>query len=96
MAIYVNGIKVAGRGISGKSPYQIAVGEGYTGTEAEFNAQLAAIGEAVAGFDALSAQVDGAKADIEAAVNQANQTVSDALEDIAEAKTDINTAVANA
>lgn len=54
MAIYINGVKVAGRGISGKSPYQIAASEGYTGTEAEFNTQLAAIGEAVAGFDELS------------------------------------------
>lgn len=58
MAIYINGVKVAGRGISGKSPYQIAASEGYTGTEAEFNTQLAAIGEAVAGFDELSRQVD--------------------------------------
>lgn len=58
MAIYINGVKVAGRGISGKSPFQIAVNEGYTGTEAEFNTQLAAIGEAVAGFDELSRQVD--------------------------------------
>jgi hypothetical protein len=54
VAIYINGVKVAGRGISGKSPFQIAVNEGYTGTEAQFNAQLAAIGEAVAGFDELS------------------------------------------
>lgn len=72
MAIYVNGIKVAGRGISGKSPYQIAVGEGYTGTEAEFNAQLAAIGEAVAGFDELKTQVESAKTNVEQAVTQAN------------------------
>lgn len=89
MAIYVNGVKVAGRGISGKSPYQIAVGEGYAGTEAEFNAQLAAIGEAVAGFDELSRQVDSAKAEVEAAVSQANVAVQQALRDIAAAKTDI-------
>jgi hypothetical protein len=37
MAIYVNGKKVAGRGLSGLSPYQIAVNEGYTGTENDFN-----------------------------------------------------------
>lgn len=53
MAIYVNGIKVAGRGISGKSPYQIAKDGGYTGTEAEFNDQLVAIGEATKGFNEL-------------------------------------------
>ena len=44
MPIYVNGIKVAGGGISHKSPYQIAVAGGFTGSEAEFNAALAAIG----------------------------------------------------
>lgn len=54
MAVYVNGKKVAGRGISGKSPYQIAVLEGYTGTEQDFNTQLSAIGDAVAGFNELS------------------------------------------
>lgn len=47
MAIYVNGIKVAGRGNSGKSPYMLAVEGGYTGTETEFNAELKAIGTAV-------------------------------------------------
>lgn len=79
MAIYVNGIKVAGRGISGKSPYQVAVSEGYVGTEAEFNAQLAAIGESVAGFNELSQQVENAKEDVEAAVAQADLAVQDAL-----------------
>lgn len=41
MAIYVNGKKVAGLGAPGKSPYQIAVEGGYTGTEQEFNQALA-------------------------------------------------------
>ena len=54
MAIYINGVKVAGRGISGKSPYQTAVNEGSTGTEAEFNRSLKNIGDAAAGFDELS------------------------------------------
>lgn len=48
MAIYLNGIKVAGRGISGKSPYEIAKEGGYTGTESAFNAQLVAVGDAKA------------------------------------------------
>jgi len=38
VAIYINGVKVAGLGVSGKSPYQIAVTGGYAGTEEEFNA----------------------------------------------------------
>ena len=37
MAIYINGTKVAGR-VS--SPYQIAVNEGFSGTEQEFNQSL--------------------------------------------------------
>lgn len=41
MSITVNGKKVAGRGIPGKSAYQVAVEGGYTGTESEFNALLA-------------------------------------------------------
>ena len=68
MAIYVNGVKVAGRGVSGKSPYQVALAEGYTGSEAEFNEQLAAIGVAVAGFNELTNQVNNAKTEIDNAV----------------------------
>lgn len=37
MAIYINGIKVAGRV---PSPYQIAVNEGFQGSEQEFNQSL--------------------------------------------------------
>lgn len=37
MSITVNGKKVAGRGIPGKSPYQIATEGGFSGTESEFN-----------------------------------------------------------
>lgn len=40
MAIYINGTKVAGR-VS--SPYQIAVKEGFSGTEQKFNQSLAEI-----------------------------------------------------
>lgn len=68
MSIYLNGIKIAGRGISGKSPYQVAVEGGYSGTEADFNAQLAAIGEAVVGFDELRDLVKNSKAEVEEAV----------------------------
>lgn len=89
MAIYINGIKVAGRGQSGKSPYQIAVEGGYTGTEADFNTQLVNIGEATKGFDELKSQVENAKDEVAAAVTQAQN-------DIATAKTDINNTVATA
>lgn len=41
MAIVVNGKKVAGLGLPGKSAYQAAVDGGFTGTEEEFNAALA-------------------------------------------------------
>ena len=89
MAIYINGKKVAGRGVSGKSPYQVALGEGYTGTEADFNAQLAAIGEAVKGFDELSHEVESAKEEIETAIQQVDIVVSQALTNINNAKADI-------
>ena len=51
MSIKVNGVTVAGRGYpgpagaDGKSPYQVAVEEGYTGTQSEFNSALAGIAE---------------------------------------------------
>lgn len=107
MAIYINGIKVAGRGQSGKSPYQIAVEGGYTGSEADFNAQLVNIGEATKGFNELKSQVENAKDEVAAAVAQAqndidaaktdiNNAVSDAQETVLNAKTDINHAVSNA
>lgn len=89
MAIYLNGIKVAGKGINGLSPYEIAVSGGYTGTEAEFNAQLVNIGEATKGFDELKEQVTNVKVEVTTTVNQA-------LSDIGEAKTDINTTVDSA
>ena len=41
MALYVNGKKVAGIGLPGKSAYQYAVDGGYTGTEEEFQETLA-------------------------------------------------------
>lgn len=47
MSIKINGKKVAGTGPAGLSPYQVAVAGGYSGTEAEFNAALAGIGNKV-------------------------------------------------
>jgi len=44
MALYVNGKKVAGIGLPGKSAYQYAVDGGYTGTEEEFEEMLANAG----------------------------------------------------
>lgn len=100
MAIYINGVKVAGRGASGKSPYQIAVEGGYTGTETEFNAQLVNIGEATKGFDELKSQVETAKDEVTTAVTQAQNdittTVTQAQNDIAVAKDDIDNAVSEA
>lgn len=106
MAVYINGIKVAGKGISGKSPYQVAVAGGYTGSEEDFNAQLVAIGEAVKGFNELQEQVANAKTEINVTVDnasyyidnkvtQAKQDIAEALEQIPNAenlvvKTDLN------
>lgn len=44
MALYVNGKKVAGIGLPGKSAYQYAVDGGYTGTEEEFQEVLSNAG----------------------------------------------------
>ena len=44
MALYVNGKKVTGIGLPGKSAYQYAVDGGYTGTEEEFQEVLANAG----------------------------------------------------
>ena len=44
MALYVNGKKVAGIGLPGKSAYQYAVDGGYAGTEEEFEEMLANAG----------------------------------------------------
>lgn len=44
MALYVNGKKVAGIGLPGKSAYQYAVDGGYMGTEEEFQEVLANAG----------------------------------------------------
>lgn len=40
-----------------KSPYQIAVEEGYAGAEADFNASLAALGDLNAALDAINGEV---------------------------------------
>ena len=85
MAIYLNGIKVSGRGVDGLSPYQVAVSGGYEGTEQDFNAQLTAIGAAVAGFNELQQQVENTKAEIDAAVEQAEQEIDAAIESAMEA-----------
>ena len=103
MAIYVNGIKIAGRGISGKSPYQVAVESGFKGTEKEFNDSLAAVGAAAEGFLELQQTVNNATTEINNAVNnarteitilvnQANDAAENAQEIVDEAIADINRA----
>lgn len=72
MAIVVNGKKVSGVGLPGKdgapgadgkdgapgkSAYQAAVDGGYTGSEQEFNAALASIGDINAALDAINGEV---------------------------------------
>lgn len=56
MSIIVNGKKVAGVGTAGLSPYQVAKAGGYTGTEQEFNQQLAAVGTINAVLDAINGE----------------------------------------
>lgn len=78
MAIYYNGIKIVGRGIdgkSGKTAYETAKLGGYTGTEAEYNEQLVAIGDAVAGFNDLKEDVQEAEAKVQAATEQVNNKI---------------------
>ena len=96
MAIYINGIKIAGRGISGKSPYQVAVEGGYSGTEADFNAQLAAIGEAVVGFDELRDLVENSKTEVEEAVASAREDIETLQQESADLKVEINQTIENA
>ena len=43
MALTINGIKVAGVGLPGKSAYQSAVEAGYTGSESDFSNTLAQV-----------------------------------------------------
>lgn len=57
MAIVVNGKRVAGVGLPGKSAYQAAVDGGFTGSEQEFNAALASIGDINAALDAINGEV---------------------------------------
>ena len=75
MAIYINGIKVAGRGMNGASPYQIAQAGGYTGTEQEFNQALIAIGETRQGFDIFLTQIENEKIELEQTINNFNTNI---------------------
>lgn len=93
MAIYLNGIKVSGRGVDGLSPYQVAVNGGYEGTEQDFNAQLTAIGVAYADFNKLQEQVKNTKAEVDAAVEQAEHDINAAIE---QAEQDIDAAINSA
>lgn len=75
MAIYINGTKVAGRGMNGASPYQIAQAGGYTGTEEEFNQALIAIGETRQGFDIFLTQIENEKTELEQTINNFNTNI---------------------
>lgn len=44
-------------GENGKSPYQVAVENGWTGTEADFNAALANVGDIGALLDTINGEV---------------------------------------
>lgn len=72
MSVLVNGKKVAGTGPAGLSPYQVAVAGGYTGTEQEFNQQLAQL-------DQLFTSVSEGKSAIAAAITDKGvETAADA------------------
>ncbi len=58
--IKVNGKKVAGigqPGLNGKSAYDAAKDDGYSGTEQEFNKILASIGDIGAVLDSINGEV---------------------------------------
>lgn len=60
MAIKINGVTVAGLGApgkDGKSPYQVAVENGYTGTETDFNNALANLGDIGSILDSINGEV---------------------------------------
>lgn len=57
MAIVVNGKRVAGLGLPGKSAYQAAVDGGFTGSEQEFNQSLASIGDINTALDVINGEV---------------------------------------
>lgn len=57
MAVFINGIKVSGRGAPGKTAYQAALEGGYTGSESTFNKQLASIGTQSISTASLTDQV---------------------------------------
>ena len=44
-------------GVDGKSPYQVAVENGWTGTEADFNAALSNVGDIGALLDTINGEV---------------------------------------
>ena len=48
---------VAPAGADGKSPYQVAVENGWTGTEADFNAALSNVGDIGALLDTINGEV---------------------------------------
>lgn len=57
MSVNINGKKVAGVGIPGLSPYQVAKAGGFTGTEQEFNEILANIGNVNTLLDTINGEV---------------------------------------
>lgn len=67
--ITVNGKKVAGVGPAGLSPYQVAKASGYTGTEQEFNQQLAQLNQ-------LFTSVSDGKSAIAAAITDKGVTTA--------------------
>lgn len=64
MSVNVNGKKVAGVGIPGLSPYQVAKAGGYTGTEQEFNEALANVGNIRDALTALNASLDALNGEV--------------------------------
>ena len=96
MAIYINGKKVAGRGLSGLSPYQIAVNEGYTGTENDFNTQLKNIGQAASGFDSLNGKVTEVEQKIQSLNAQVTELDNQVRTTITEGKNEIENKTAEA
>lgn len=69
MSIYINGKKLAGNGENGKSPYQIAVQEGYIGSESTFNNTLKNIGD-------IEENVSLLHEDVNSKVNEINNVLN--------------------
>lgn len=69
MAIFIDGKKIAGRGTDGSSPYEIAVRNGFSGSEIEFNNALGKLNTAATQAENAATRAETASAIAETVQN---------------------------